>query len=117
MTARRAVVTGYYQLTSKEFIEFLRDENTTNDDGEIAYGLWVDHGMSEPVVIDLEEIELFAVGDMDQDGCVDVSDMLAFFGFWGPCPPPQFACPPDFDGDGTIGTGDLLLLLSNWGCD
>ncbi|MBN2104879.1 hypothetical protein JW835_12635 [bacterium] len=43
--------TLYYQTTSKEYVEFLRDENHTNDWGLTFYGLWEDHGMSEPVIM------------------------------------------------------------------
>ncbi len=40
-----------YQTTSKEYIEFLRDENTTTDDGDNLYQYWLDHGMSAPVTM------------------------------------------------------------------
>ncbi len=55
-------------------------------------------------------------GDLDSDGDVDVSDLLALLGAWGPCPGP---CPPacvaDIDGDCAVGVIDLLVLLGNWG--
>ncbi|MBU1950348.1 MAG: hypothetical protein KJ927_16655, partial [Candidatus Eisenbacteria bacterium] len=35
-----AVVTVYYQSTSKEYIEFLRDENTTNSMGQDLHDAW-----------------------------------------------------------------------------
>ena len=38
----------YYQTTSKEYIEFLRDENTTDNKGTIAYEAWERFGKSEP---------------------------------------------------------------------
>lgn len=38
----------YYQTTSKEYIEFLRDTNTTNDQGDIAYRAWEQFGKSAP---------------------------------------------------------------------
>ena len=34
-------VTLYYQTTSKEYIEFLRDENVTNSVGQELYDAWV----------------------------------------------------------------------------
>jgi len=46
-----ATVTLYYQSTSKEYIEFLRDENTTNSWGQDLYDAWVTQGKSPPVVI------------------------------------------------------------------
>jgi hypothetical protein len=38
--AASADVTLYYQSTSKEFVEFLRDENFTNTKGDELYNLW-----------------------------------------------------------------------------
>lgn len=49
--------------------------------------------------------------DLDGDGSVGVSDLLALLGAWGSNP----GGPPDFDGDGTVGVSDFLLLLENWG--
>lgn len=42
----------YHQTTSREYIEFLRDTNTTNSAGQIAYDQWVLHGKSEPFLMD-----------------------------------------------------------------
>jgi hypothetical protein len=44
-------VTLYYQTTSKEYIEFLRDENTTNDAGQVMYSLWEANGKSAPEIM------------------------------------------------------------------
>jgi mono/diheme cytochrome c family protein len=44
-------VTLYYQTLSKEYVEFLRDENTTNNWGNILYNLWLAHGRSRPEVM------------------------------------------------------------------
>jgi hypothetical protein len=41
-------VSLYYQTTSKEYIEFLRDENITNSAGTTMYNLWVDNGKCPP---------------------------------------------------------------------
>jgi hypothetical protein len=43
-----AIVTLYYQSTSKEYIEFLRDENTTNSAGQDLYNAWVAQGKNPP---------------------------------------------------------------------
>ena len=42
------VVTLYYQTTTKGYVEFLRDENTTNSAGQDFYDSWVAHGKSAP---------------------------------------------------------------------
>jgi hypothetical protein len=46
------VVSLYHQTTTREYIEFLRDENTTNNAGQIAYDRWVLHGKSTPQLMD-----------------------------------------------------------------
>ncbi len=45
------VATLFYQTTSKEYIEFLRDENVTNDAGQTNYDLWAAFGKSAPVAM------------------------------------------------------------------
>jgi hypothetical protein len=44
-------VTLFYQTTSKEYIEFLRDENYTNNAGQFIYDLWDQNGKSAPEVM------------------------------------------------------------------
>jgi hypothetical protein len=53
-------------------------------------------------------------GDIDGDGNVDITDLLALLAAWGDCPQ-QGECPADLNGDGVVGIGDLLILLANWG--
>lgn len=47
----RAEVKLFYQSTSKEFIEFLRDENRTNTKGQEMYDLWNNNGKCPPTLI------------------------------------------------------------------
>jgi hypothetical protein len=49
--------------------------------------------------------------DLDGDGELGTTDMLALLAAWGATVPG----PPDFDGDGLVGIADLLHLLGNWG--
>jgi PKD repeat protein len=44
-------VTLYYQTTTKEYVEFLRDENVTNNAGQVMYNLWNTNGKSAPVAM------------------------------------------------------------------
>jgi hypothetical protein len=44
-------VTLYYQSTSKEYIEFLRDQNVTNSAGQDLYDAWVAQGRAAPIVM------------------------------------------------------------------
>ncbi len=53
----------------------------------------------------------FAPADLNQDGSVDVLDLLILLADWGPCPD----CPADLDGNGVVDVLDLLELLSQWG--
>ncbi len=46
-----AEVTLYYQTTSKEYIEFLRDENETNDLGQQLHDAWVAQGRAAPIAM------------------------------------------------------------------
>jgi len=49
--AKRAEVKLYYQSTSKEFVEFLRDENSTTSHGQEMYDLWNDNGKCPPTLM------------------------------------------------------------------
>ena len=50
-------------------------------------------------------------GDVDGDGFVTVSDLLAVISAWGPC---GEGCPEDLNGDGVVDVIDLLLVISFW---
>lgn len=56
----KLVATLYYQTLSKEYVTFLRDENVTNDAGQIMYDLWENNGKSAPVVMIQQEIDFSA---------------------------------------------------------
>jgi len=47
-----------YQSTSKEYVEFLRDENTTNEAGQALYDLWVANGRAAPIVMASDSLSL-----------------------------------------------------------
>ncbi len=72
--AVRAKVVLYYQTTSKEYIEFLRDENQAPSPnvGDIAYALWEVNGKSAPVDMDLQNI---VVADCNNNGIFDGCDL------------------------------------------
>jgi len=60
-TATRAEVALYYQTTSKEYVEFLRDENETDQQGQQLYDLWVAQGRCAPVTMASVSVTLDAV--------------------------------------------------------
>ena len=49
-------------------------------------------------------------GDVDGDGIVGVSDLLAIIAVWGPCQ----GCDEDLTGDGYVNVTDLLEVIANW---
>lgn len=52
-----AEVTLWYQTASREYIEFLRDEDRTTSNGPLLYDLWEQHGKSEPVAMARHYVE------------------------------------------------------------
>lgn len=53
-----ASVRLYHQTSSREYMEFLRDTNTTNQAGQVAYDQWVLHGKSAPVLMSTVRLDL-----------------------------------------------------------
>ncbi|MDA0802881.1 MAG: multiheme c-type cytochrome [Planctomycetota bacterium] len=109
--ANRAIVIVYHQTTTREYIEFLRDANTTNTLGQVAYDLWVQFGRSAPVAMDSVSLTLDPVcttGDINCDGVVNGTDVALVLAYWG-----QPA--GDTNGDGTTDGADLAAVLGNWG--
>lgn len=48
-SARRLTARLVYQSTSRDYVEFLRDQNTTNGAGQAMYDAWVANGRAAPV--------------------------------------------------------------------
>ena len=53
--------------------------------------------------------------DVNDDGSVNVLDLVAVILAWGPCPAPPAPCPADIDGNGVVNSGDLAAVIVNWG--
>lgn len=53
-------------------------------------------------------------GDLNNDGSVNVTDLLGVIGAWGACPAPA-NCPADRNFDGTVNVTDLLQVIGTWG--
>jgi hypothetical protein len=80
-------------------------------------GEWNDLGPTHPCfvkagIIEREDEPVSCPGDINEDGEVDVSDLLLLLAGWGPCPP---VCIGDINDDGVVNVQDLLQLLSEWG--
>lgn len=61
-TARTVEVTLWYQSTSKEYVTFLRDMNTTNTIGDEMYAAWEANGRSAPVAMASQTMALDVTG-------------------------------------------------------
>jgi hypothetical protein len=76
-----AQINLYYQSTSKEYIEFLRDENTSNSIGQTLYDLWNNNGKCPPELMASATLAVSVPAveaDLDTDGDVDDADMNLF---------------------------------------
>ncbi|MFQ5491108.1 MAG: multiheme c-type cytochrome [Phycisphaerae bacterium] len=104
------VVTLYYQSTTKEYIEFLRDQNITDAKGQLAYDEWVLYGQSAPVTMASQTLALTpqAGGDYDGSSTVDLADHAFLPGcLQGPDVLVAPACQPfDCDNDGDVDAYD-----------
>ena len=114
--AVKAAVSFYYQTSSKEYMEFLRDTiSPPGQTGIEAYNLWVLHGKSAPALMDSAEIMLTAAdhsskpADLNGDGVVSGIDLATLLSNWGG------SGAGDINGDGIISGPDLAAILSSWG--
>lgn len=52
--------------------------------------------------------------DINNDGFVNVTDLLLVINNWGACAPPG-TCTGDINNDGQVNVTDLLAVINNWG--
>lgn len=107
--ATKATVRVYYQSTSKEYIEFLRDENVTDNKGQVIYDQWVLTGMSPIVEMDVDTFNfpVACPADLTGDGMLNFFDVSAFLGAFAANDPIA-----DFTGDGLYNFFDVSAFLS-----
>ena len=60
----------------------------------------------------LPEPEPVCPEDVNQDGVVDVLDLLIIIADWGTC---TKSCAGDVNGDRQVNVLDLLIVIDNWG--
>jgi len=106
--ADSAEVRLYFQLVSKEYIEFLRDENVTNNTGQIAYDQWAMHGKSPKVEMDFETASLGScLADFNGDGVATFPDVGLFLAAFAAGDPAA-----DTNGDGAVTFPDVGIFLA-----
>jgi hypothetical protein len=81
-TARSVKVEMYYQTMSKEYVEFLLAQNTTNGAGATLYNAWLAHGRAAPVLMGADSVTIgpLDVGDRPGAGPVALSMVNPFRG-------------------------------------
>ncbi len=61
-TARSVSAVLYYQTTSKEYVEFLRDQNVTNTAGQTLHTAWSNNAKSPPVPMASDSVAFDVLG-------------------------------------------------------
>ena len=120
LASEGAEVTLYYQTTSKEYVEFLRDENATNSSGQVMYDAWIDNDKAPPEEMATAVVVLDAplLGDVNCDGTVNALDIEPFLvALFDPTGYPlQYPdCDinlADINGDGSVNALDIEGFLN-----
>jgi len=118
--AVRAVVRLYYQTSSKEYITFLRDENATDEFGNVLYEQWELTGKSPPVL--MQEATMMGLWenapfDADCDGIVALPDQASLTAcLTGAAQTLSLGCEVhDIDRDGDIDLKDAAEFQNAYG--
>jgi len=71
----------------------------------------IEHSMSVTFTVIVEAGETPCDGDVNADGLVDISDLLALLDVWG-----SADADGDLNDDGVVNIDDLLIVLGDFGC-
>jgi hypothetical protein len=100
-----------YQTSSREYIEFLRDENHTDNTGLELYNQWLATGMGAPYQMLSLSLPLDPIGgcpaDLNSDGSLDFFDISAFLSAFTSEDPAA-----DFNNDGSFNFFDVSAFLA-----
>jgi hypothetical protein len=110
----------YYQTASREFITFLRDQNRTNQWGDVLFDQWEQTGKSAPVRMTSQthRVAPFADGDADDDEIITLIDYGVQLGcLFGPdLVVNSDDCESfDFDADSDVDLADFASLQAYFG--
>jgi len=111
--AARAVATLQYQTLPRDYVEELRDDNTTDDRGQVLFDLWDQTGRGAPVEMASvnRAIAYFLAGDIDGNCRVDGRDQhLARAALGKTWTQLGFQPRADLDGDHVITPADLSQI-------
>jgi hypothetical protein len=91
----------------------------TDLDGDADMDLAVANRDSNNVSVLINETCLPPIdADINNDGTVNIDDLLAVIGAWGACPAPPASCPGDIapagGGNGQVDIDDLLAVIALW---
>jgi len=65
----------------------------------------------KPLYADVTVIQNVCIADIDNNGEVNVTDLLAVIDSWGACD----MCTADINDDGFVNVSDLLVIIGSWG--
>ena len=71
----------------------------------------IEHSLSVTFTVTVEAGETPCEGDVNADGLVDISDLLALLDVWG-----SASADGDLNEDGVVNIDDLLIVLGDFGC-
>ncbi|UCD74514.1 MAG: S8 family serine peptidase [Phycisphaerales bacterium] len=95
-------------LTPQEVRDLLRDNS--DDLGDPGFDIYFGYGRINAANT-IAAISTPCPGDANEDDVVDIDDVFAVLGAWGPCND----CPEDVNGDGVVDIDDIFDVLANWG--
>ena len=71
----------------------------------------IDASDHKPLYADVTVIQNVCIADIDNNGEVNVTDLLAVIDSWGACD----MCTADINDDGFVNVSDLLIIIASWG--
>ncbi|MCK6483153.1 MAG: hypothetical protein HUU22_03805 [Phycisphaerae bacterium] len=107
----------YYQTSSREYVEFLRDNNNpATNRGQMAYDLWLQTGMGAPVLMaelgDAQPVDVSLKGDVNGDRRVDGEDIRRFLDvLYGLETDARCICAADMDSSTAVDPVDVPLFV------